>query len=45
MHLVEPNNTSDSIVVSNRYTMSFNAFPSGKIGRMNFLTGLDIEIK
>ena len=41
IHLVEPHNS----FTPNRYTISFNAFPSGKIGNMNFLTGLDIDIK
>ena len=41
IHLVEPHNS----FTSDRYTISFNAFPSGKIGNMNFLTGLDIDIR
>ena len=40
LHMVQPHNS-----FTNRYTISFNAFPSGKIGNMNFLTGLDIDIK
>ena len=28
-----------------RYTLSFNAFPSGKIGNMDFISGLELEIK
>jgi uncharacterized protein (TIGR02466 family) len=45
IHMVEPNQTSGTVIVPERYTMSWNAFPSGKIGKMSFLSGLDIEIK
>ena len=38
--------TSPSCSFSNtRYTLSFNAFPSGKIGNIDFLSSLEIEIK
>ena len=38
--------TSSSCSFSNtRYTLSFNAFPSGKIGNLDFLCGLELEIK
>ena len=44
IHMVKPNNSSNLYPVPNRYTISFNAFPSGKIGDMNFLSGLNIDI-
>ena len=45
-----PSNISHSVLPScsfsnTRYTLSFNTFPSGKIGNMGFLAGLELEIK
>ena len=39
VHMVPENSST-----SNRYTISFNAFPSGQIGDMNALYGLNIDI-
>ena len=48
--IVFPSNILHSVLPScsfsnTRYTLSFNTFPSGKIGNMSFLAGLELEIK
>ena len=48
--IVFPSNILHSVLSScsfsnTRYTLSFNTFPSGKIGNMSFLAGLELEIK